>query len=142
MTRHCLPIGAVGSHSVVSIGDGDDARKEWDLVPHEPVRIAVSVDPFMMMSHYRSNFTIVVDLPQDPLADGGVLFHLAALIKGERSGLLEKTRGEPDLPNIVHQAAEVSQLLIAVTETEACRNVPGVDRDRRGMTGSVLITRI
>ena len=73
---------------------------------------------------------VVVDVPEDPLADFGVLLHLPALLERQRPGLLEQARGEPDLADVVYEAAEVDELLLLLGQSHALRDVSRIDGNR------------
>ena len=80
----------------------------------ETIRIAHPIDSLMMVADDLGDFRIVLHLRKDPLADRGVLLHLLALLKGQRTRLLEQTWRESDLSDVVNKPAEVRQLLLFI----------------------------
>ena len=112
------------------------------VVAVQTVRIAHAVDPLVMGPDDVSDLRIVVDVAEDPLADLGVLLHLPALLEGQRPRLLEEAGRQADLADVVNEATEMDELLLLLRQTHALRDVSGVDRDRRGVTGRVLISRV
>jgi hypothetical protein len=41
-----------------------------------------------------------------------MLFHLPSLVQRQRSGLFQKARGEPNLANVMHEPAEMREILV------------------------------
>ena len=48
-------VGAVGGDRVEGVGDGDDAGAERDLLAGEPVRIALPVEPLVVVADHRGD---------------------------------------------------------------------------------------
>src|SRR6266496_187918 len=71
-----------------------------------------------------------------------MLLHLASLLEGQRTGLLENRRGQSNLPDVVDKPCQMRLRLLVDGETESGRNVPSIDRNSRGMTSCVFIASV
>src|SRR5918996_6345017 len=98
------------------------------------------VDAFVMMADNGCDFEIALDLRQDPLADGRVLFHHLALFKSQGPRLLEQARGEADLSDVVDEPREVGEFLIPLGKTEALGYISGVHGHSSGVTRGIAVT--
>ena len=96
----------------------------------------------MVVADDRRNLRVLVHVSEDALADCRVLLHLPALLERERARLLEESRGEADLANVVHEATEVRLVANLVREPHALGDVSRVDRDRGRVARRVAISRI
>ena len=47
---------AAREEGVVDVGDGEDARRQWDLLPGQPVRIAGAIPAFVVRLDDRAHF--------------------------------------------------------------------------------------
>ena len=101
--------------------------------------IALAVDPFVVVAHDERYVCVEVDILQDALADRGVFLHLSPLFEGQWPVLQEQARWQADLPDVVHQAAEVRPLLDVRRQAHSLRDVPRVDGDCLRVTCRVLI---
>jgi hypothetical protein len=54
-----------------------------------------------MMANDPGDFGVIVDVPEDALADHGVLLHLTPLVEGKGARLLQETGSEADLADIM-----------------------------------------
>jgi hypothetical protein len=81
-------------------------------VADQPVWVSISVDAFVMMTDDSSNLRVVVDVLEYPLANYRMLLHLSALFESQRAWLLEQTRWEPHLPNVMNEAADMRKFLL------------------------------
>ena len=105
--RHGITIGPIRGHRVVRVGHGDDARHKRDVLVGASIWVALAVDPLVMVTDDRRDLRVLVDVGEDSLADRRVLLHLASLFEGERARLLQKPRRQPDLADVVNEAAEI-----------------------------------
>src|SRR5215208_212401 len=95
--RHRITVGTRGGHRIVGIRYSDDPREQRNIAASHPIRVSLSVNALMVMANNPRNLGVVVDLPQDPLANHRVLLHLSTLIEIQRTRLLQESRREPDL---------------------------------------------
>ena len=107
-----------------------------------PVGISHAVDALVMGAHDVGDLRVVVDVAEDPLADLGVLLHLPALLEGQRARFLEQAGRQPDLSDVVDEAAKVDELLLILGQRHTLSDVSRVDRHGRGVTSGVLISRV
>ena len=83
-----------------------------NVLTDHPVGISVSIDPFVVMPNNVGDISIVVHVREDSLADLGVRLHDPALLKTQRPLLLEETRRQTHLSDVMHEAGEMCALLI------------------------------
>jgi len=95
-----------------------------------------------MMADNPGHLGIGVNVGENPLADYGVLLHLAALTKSKRAGFLKQACWKADLPDVMDKADNVALLLAFCAKTEAFGNVTRVDGNSRRMAGRVAIARV
>ena len=63
----------------------------------------------MMMADDLRDLGVVFDLRENPLANRGMLLHLAPFLQSERPWLLQETCREADLPDVVDQTRKGEQ---------------------------------
>src|SRR6476646_7484372 len=93
-----------------------------------------------MMPDNTRNVCVELNLHEDALADGGVLLHLPAFLKAQRTILQEQACWEADLADVVHEAAKVCAFLNIWRKAHALGDITRIDRDGLRMSGRVLIT--
>ncbi len=126
---HRVAIGPLRRHRVVRIGDRNDPRKKRDLVANEIVRVATTIDSFVVMPNDASDVGVVLDIGKNPLSDNGVLLHLATLVKSKGPWLLEEPRRKANFSDVMDKAAEMSQELLLFVQADARGDIPSVDRN-------------
>jgi len=102
MRRHGVAVRSIGSHRVVSVCNRDDPGNERDLRVLQPVRVATTVDSFVMVADDSRYLRVVVNVEQDPLTNDWMVFHHASLGQREGSWLLQKAGWQSDLPDVMH----------------------------------------
>ena len=117
-------------------------REQRDLVADETVGIALPVHSFVMVPDDLGDLGVVVHVRKDSLADHGVLLHLPPFIKRECARLLEQAGWEPNLADVVNEAAQMSKLDLVRRQTQASCNVSSVDGYRCGVTRRVPVPRV
>src|SRR5262249_7418481 len=95
-----------------------------------------------MVSNDSRDLRVVVDLGENALADLGMRFHKTPLFERQGAGLLEETRGQTDLSDVVHESAEMYELLLSFGKTHALRNTSRIDGDGSRMTGRVPVSSV
>ncbi len=113
---HRVPIWSIRRHSIIRIGDSDNPRNEWNLIANQLIWIPLPVYTLMMMANDIGDLFIVLDVCQDSLADYWVLFHQSPFLKMEWPWLFQKTSRKSNLANVVNESAQVSGILINLTE--------------------------
>jgi len=63
------------------------------------------IDALVMVPHDLSDLLVIVNVRENPLANRGVLLHLAAFLKSQRSWLFEKTGRQTHFADVVYEAA-------------------------------------
>src|SRR3954470_17350544 len=71
-----------------------------------------------------------------------MLFHLPSLVQRERTRLFEKARRKPNLANVMHEPAEMCEVLIFFWKPKTMGYVTGIDCDGGGVTSRVAIARV
>ncbi len=82
------------------------------------------------------------DVGKNALADDRVFFHLAPLLQRQWSVLLEDSRRDADLPDVVEQTREVSKPLLIGRKPQSLGDISRVDGNRGRVTGRVSVSRI
>src|SRR5262245_36205732 len=95
-----------------------------------------------MVANDRRDFSVAGDLREDAFTDLGVLLHLASLVKRQSTRFLEKSRGETDFSDVMHQPREMGLPNLLVWQTEAMSDVASVDCHCGRMTRRVPISCI
>lgn len=103
----CLAVATVGSDSVVSICDCEDAGTERDAVAGEAVRIASAVEAFVMMSNNWSSCAKELNRFDDARSDHGVTFHLLELQDRQLGGFEENGVGNGDFADVMQQRSSL-----------------------------------
>jgi hypothetical protein len=116
---HRISVRTIRCHRVVCVRYSNDPRQERDVLLDHLVRIPEPIDPLVMMPDNSSDLSVVIDFRQDALPNRRVLLHLSAFVKGQGSSLLKKTCGETDLSDVVDEAAEVRQPLLAIAQSKS-----------------------
>src|SRR6266511_1613896 len=111
-TRHRVTVRPVRCHRIVCVGDGDNPREDWDVFALEAIGVAEAVHAFMMVADGPSNIRIIFDLREDPLANHWVLLHLATLLERQCAAFLKESRCQPHLADVVHEPAQMNELLL------------------------------
>ncbi len=65
---HRLPVRAIIGHCVEGIDDEDDSRPDRDVLSREAIRIAGSVEVFVMVADQRQDITKATCLGERPVA--------------------------------------------------------------------------
>ena len=99
-------VRSVARHRVQRVGDGEDARREWDVGPGDAVRIALAVPPLVVGADDPQPQALEEGDPAEHLlAEQRVRPHRAPLPIVERAGLLEDAVRDPDLADVMEQEA-------------------------------------
>jgi len=114
MRWHRIPVGAVGRHCVVCVGNSDYSREEWDLVVDEAVGVPVAVNAFVVVTHDPSDLLVVGNFLKDPLTDDRVLLHETPFVERQRTRLFEKAGWKSNLSNVMHKATQVCHVCLAL----------------------------
>ena len=141
-SRASRTVGPVGDERVEGVGDRGDARGGRNGCAGQAVGVAAPVDPFVVVPDDLRDLGVVVHVREDALADHRVLLHLPPLFRRQRSRLLDDTRSDSDLSDVVEEPAEVRELLLLLVETEPGRDVARIDRDGSRVAGRVLVSRV
>src|SRR4051812_21187338 len=95
-----------------------------------------------MVPHDPSYLCVIVDVREDALPDLGVRFHEPPLLQCESPRLLEKPGRETDLADVVHEPAQVCELLLRVRQSHALSDVARVNSYGSRMAGGVSIAGV
>ena len=127
---------------MVGVDDQDDPRLERDVRAGEPVGVAAAVPVLVAVADDLAHVGEARDRCQDPLAELGMLLHDPVLLRRERPLLREYVRGDADLPDVVHQRAELEALESRRVELELFADGEGEIGDRPGMRRRLLVARL
>src|SRR6202522_1083663 len=103
------------SESVEDVGDRDDASRDRDLRPREPVGISAAVPLFMvgqsdLLSHHKERISTA---GEQRGADGRVRLDLLELVLGQLAGLAQNRVRDRDLAQIMQRRRQTNQLNLA-----------------------------
>ena len=76
------------------------------------IRVAVAVHPLVMVANNSCDLGVVLNPGKNALANHRMLLHPATLIERERAWFLQQPCGESDLADVVHEPAEMGELLL------------------------------
>src|SRR5262245_34066478 len=99
----CGAVRSIGGERVVHVGDGYDARSHGNRVAGEPIGIAATVVPFVMVPDNDSALGEKLERRHDLGAGERVASHDAPLVVREGSGLAQDALGHRDLAEIVEK---------------------------------------
>ena len=113
-------VRAVARHRVERVRHGEDARRERDVVPAQPVRIPGSVPALVVVPDDLEAAPVQErDAAQHLLAEDDVGLEDAPLGLGQGPRLAENPVGDPDLADVVKEEAVLDARLL---------DEPGLDR--------------
>ena len=131
------PVGAIGNERVVGIaGENDPGGKRY-FFAGEAVGIAAPVPALVLVTDGESDVRESGQLPQDPLADRGVLAHEIPLLVVQGARLVQDRIRDSDLPDVVEKRPGFHFCERSPLEPE-CRS----DGDRQITNDIRVLTRI
>ena len=95
-------VDAAPHDRVVRVRDRDDPGAQRDLLPRDPVRVATTIPPLVVVADGRPRRCEVPEPGDDAGALHGVGTHHLPLVRGEGAGLEQDRVGHADLADIVH----------------------------------------
>lgn len=137
--RHARSIGAGTGHRIVAVRHGNDPREHRDRLSLQPVRIALAVEPFVVVKNRRQQ---MVDLPQagqNFVTHGHVLLDELHLVGCEWSVLAKHRVGNPDLADVVQQSGQVNVVQFVVRKSQFTAQLDGNAGHTLAVTERVLI---
>jgi hypothetical protein len=94
------------------------------------------------MADDRSDFCVRSNVRENPLADLGVSLHFTTLLKRQGARLLQESRREADLADVVNQTCYMRELLLFPTQPHPSRDIARVNGHSRGVTRRITIPGI
>ena len=110
LLRESLAVGPVSRHRVVRVAYEDDPRLDRNVLALTAVGVARPVEALVAVADDRTHFFEPVDRRDDPLPQLRMLLDDRALFVRERPGLGQDRFGNPDLPDVVEECAELESL--------------------------------
>src|SRR5690606_15048764 len=92
-------------HCIKGVGDGEEPCAEGDVISCQPVRIALTVPAFVMMSNDGSGPFQKGYVSDDFRAYQGMSAHQSPLLVSQRARLPKDVVGNSDLSNIMKNGA-------------------------------------
>src|SRR5881397_3145599 len=131
----CWAVRTLGEHRFEGDRDSEDARREWDLVANERIRIAGAVPALVRVTYDRHHAAQEPDRLEDARTKERVLLHDLFFFGRQRSGFRQDRGGHADLAERVEErgVAQIAELVLAHLETLAHR-----DRVRRDLALVIL----
>src|SRR5205807_8885850 len=109
-------VGPVGGDGVVDVGELEDLRRHGELRAEQAVGIARAVQPLVVPADDGQEVPQALERLADALADERVLVHHDPLFFGQPAGLVDDLGGDPDLADVVQDAALAERLLRVLVE--------------------------
>src|SRR5258708_31545704 len=106
-----------------------------DFLPRQAGRVALAIEPFMMLGDDGKRVAEGCDWLQNADANADVILHELHFMRIELSGLVEDFRSCTDLADVVQQSSAVHDLQIAGGQTHGTPNFKRQLRHPFGMTG-------
>src|SRR6266850_7735455 len=103
VARERLAVRTGRGHRLESVGDRDDLRRQWDVVPGGAVRVTGAVVAFVVREHDRAHALEVRYVREQVGADERVEPHLDPLLLSEPLGLAQDPVGDADLADVVEE---------------------------------------
>ncbi len=98
-------IRPVGGDGVVDVGELEDLRRHRELAALEPVGIPAAVELLVVPADDRQEVAQALERLADALPDDGVLVHHDPLLVGQPARLVDDLVRDPDLADVVQDAA-------------------------------------
>jgi hypothetical protein len=129
--RKSFAVGAVADHGVEGVGDGEDARSEWNFFAAEAAGITGAVKEFLVGENDFGGIAEKGNARQDVVADFAVSAHDLFFVVVERAGFAEDGIGNGHFADVVKEcgASEDRQII------RGYGNCPG---DGNGKGGNAL----
>src|SRR5207248_9966127 len=119
----------------------DDARAEWDPLAAQPVRVAVSVPPLVVVEHPVRN-RLDSEALEHPVADLRVALKHEALGLVERAALPQDLFGDGELAEVVQARLDTRQLDLRILDAEPPRDARREIADAVGVTAGECVARV
>src|SRR5579871_2910775 len=113
---HPFPVGPIGSHSIVGVGNLDDARRNRRLLPAQAVRITGAVPVLMVQFDHWQIGLKPLHTFQNPPSNGRMLLDQLRLLRSEFPFLEQDAVSDPDLAHIVQQRPDADFVKLVTTE--------------------------
>ena len=131
----CWAVRPLGEHRFEGDRNGEDARRERDLVANERIRVAGAIPALVRVTNDRHHAAQEPDRLEDARAKERVLLHDLFFFGRQRSGLRQDCGGHAYLAERVEErcVTQIAQLVLAHLET-----LPHRDRVRRDLALVIL----
>ena len=127
------------SEHVICIGNGNDPRKSWDLVRLQSIRIAGSVDSFVVGQDDRRDLLVALDPAYELRAVDRVLADDLEIGLAQRPISHEDAIRERELADVVKQAGGVNDSKLVLRTVRGFRYGVRVARDRSRVPRRIAI---
>ena len=114
----CFFIDTLAGQSIINIRHRYHLRRDWNLIPFQPIQIASSIISLMMPAtdffykFYQLLILIHFQIINDLLAQKGVLLHQRKFFFGQSSRLIENLLVNTDLANVMKCRSNRDQMLV------------------------------
>ncbi len=152
LERPGLLVGALAGQGIKHIGHRHDARRQRDLLPRQPQRIAGAIKALVMAGDDIGQHVGVVNAVEAKLADhqvdhllplAGVALHDLELFRGQLARLEQDAVRHRNLADVVQPGEEIDKLHLLIAEAsdrgQGSGDEPGVGRHPVQMVGGLLI---
>ena len=126
LLRHTLPVGAIGRHGVVCIGNRRDARRQRNLIALEPVGVALAVDALVVGAYDGQAWPERLEGRADVIAARGVRPNVCHFLIRELARLEEDRLLDADLADVVRAGRRAAYFPARALKIPAPWRVRGV----------------
>src|ERR1700722_210357 len=99
------PVDTVGGNGIQRVGDGKDARPQWNFLTLQAARITAAIEALLVRVHNLGSLSNKWDLLDDLVAMIGMLFHDRHFFGLKLSGLVQDLVGNGYFSDIVQKSA-------------------------------------
>ena len=139
--RECALVAALRRERIVHVGNAENARRQRNVLAHEPVGIALAIPALVMAAHHRCDIPRELHVSQHLLAGGGMLPHERPFFVRELARLVQHFGRHDQLADVVQQRADAEPEQRGVVEAGFRGERAGEIRHTLAMTLRVKILR-
>src|SRR5437764_1651531 len=131
------PVRTLADHRRVGVGNGDDARLEWNLLAYESARVAAAVGPLAVTEDPFAHI-VHAGVVQERRRELGLAANLYPLVIGEGAALAQDGGREPVASHAAHERREADPLRCRRAEPELVRDLLGNLHDHQARVRSIV----
>src|SRR6266702_438931 len=138
----CSLVRTLGAERIVNVYYLENARKQWDLITDEMIRIAAPIPVLVMMTNDWQYHSQRTQRLANVFSNQWVLAHQAPFLGREQPLLFQNLIGDRNSPEIVEEASAAQRKLLIFAQTHEASQRASVFCQAFAMTFGVGITRL